>query len=51
MTTSLRYDDVRVGDELPVLDVPVTRSLIVATAIASRDCAKAYGLRVCGTTE
>ncbi len=37
MTTSLRYDDVRVGDELPVLDVPVTRSLIVATAIASRD--------------
>ena len=37
MTTSLRYDDVRVGDELPGLDVPVTRSLIVATAIASRD--------------
>ncbi|MBM3692322.1 MAG: hypothetical protein FJW77_03355 [Actinobacteria bacterium] len=40
MTTSLRslrYDDVRVGDELPVLEVPLTRSLIVATAIASRD--------------
>ena len=35
--TSLRYDDVRVGDELPGLDVPLTRTLIVATAIASRD--------------
>ena len=37
MTASLRYDDVRIGDELPVLEVPLTRSLIVATAIASRD--------------
>jgi acyl dehydratase len=36
-TTSLRYDDVRVGDELPPLEVPLTRTLIVATAIASRD--------------
>jgi acyl dehydratase len=35
--TSLRYDDVRVGDELPTLVVPLTRTLIVATAIASRD--------------
>lgn len=35
--TGLRYDDVDVGDELPLLDVPLTRSLIVATAIASRD--------------
>ena len=35
--TSLRYDDVRVGDELPALVVPLTRTLIVATAIASRD--------------
>ena len=25
------------GDELPPLDVPLTRTLIVATAIASRD--------------
>ena len=29
--------NVRVGDELPPLDVPLTRTLIVATAIASRD--------------
>ena len=36
-TTSLRYDDVTVGDELPQLDIPLTRSVIVATAIASRD--------------
>jgi len=36
-TTSLRYDDVQVGDELPPLVVPLTRTLIVATAIASRD--------------
>jgi acyl dehydratase len=35
--TSLRYDDVQVGDELPTLVVPLTRTLIVATAIASRD--------------
>jgi acyl dehydratase len=35
--TSLRYDDVHVGDELPTLVVPLTRTLIVATAIASRD--------------
>ncbi|HEX4776817.1 MAG TPA: MaoC family dehydratase [Acidimicrobiia bacterium] len=33
----VRYDDVEVGDELPPLDVELTRSLIVATAIASRD--------------
>lgn len=36
-TTSLRYDDVNVGDELPKLEIPLTRTLIVATAIASRD--------------
>ena len=34
---SLRYDDVNVGDELPELSIPLTRTLIVATAIASRD--------------
>jgi acyl dehydratase len=33
----LRYDDVNVGDELPPLPIPLTRTLIVATAIASRD--------------
>ncbi len=35
--TSRRAADVNVGDELPVLDIPLTRTLIVATAIASRD--------------
>jgi len=34
---SLRYDDVNVGDQLPELDIPLTRTLIVSTAIASRD--------------
>jgi acyl dehydratase len=32
-----RYEDVHVGDELPELSIPLTRTLIVATAIASRD--------------
>jgi len=36
-TTSLRYDDVNVGDELPALPIPLDRTTIVATAIASRD--------------
>jgi hypothetical protein len=36
-TTSLRYDDVTVGDQLPELAIPLTRTLIVSTAIASRD--------------
>jgi acyl dehydratase len=35
--TSLRSDDVQVGDELPSLEIPLTRTLIVSTAIASRD--------------
>ena len=35
--TSLRYDDVHVGDALAELAIPLTRTLIVATAIASRD--------------
>src|SRR3954452_24786120 len=33
----MRYADVAVGDALPQLDVPLTRTLIVATAIASGD--------------
>ena len=37
MTAGLRYDDVEVGDALPQLDISLTRTLIVATAIASRD--------------
>ena len=36
-TTTLRYDEVQVGDELPHLDVPITPTLIIAGAIASRD--------------
>jgi acyl dehydratase len=36
-TTTLAYDDVNVGDALPELSIPLTRTLIVATAIASRD--------------
>ncbi|MFS0694402.1 MaoC family dehydratase [Streptomyces nitrosporeus] len=31
------YDDVAVGEVLPELSVPLTRTLIVATALASRD--------------
>ena len=34
---SLRYDDVNVGDELPALYIPLTRTLVVSTALASRD--------------
>ena len=41
MTTSsvrtLRRGEVAVGDELPALDVPLTATVIVAGAIASRD--------------
>jgi acyl dehydratase len=33
----MRAGDVAVGDRLPELAVPLTRTLIVATAIASRD--------------
>lgn len=36
-TTSLTYADVNVGDELPELVIPLTRTLITATAIATRD--------------
>ena len=31
------FDDVKVGDELPELAIPLTRTLIVSTAIATRD--------------
>ncbi|GAA4530762.1 MULTISPECIES: MaoC family dehydratase [Nonomuraea] len=34
---SRAYDEVTVGETLPELPVPLTRTLIVATAIASRD--------------
>ena len=36
-SVSPRFGDVSVGDELPPLDIALTRSLIVATALASRD--------------
>lgn len=32
-----RYEDVAVGDELTPLDIPLTRTVITATAIATRD--------------
>jgi acyl dehydratase len=34
---SLAYDEVSVGDELPELVIPLTATLITATAIATRD--------------
>lgn len=34
---TLRYDDVAVGDALPELVIPLTPTLIISTAIASRD--------------
>lgn len=34
---TLRFDEVRVGDELPALEIPVTTTGIVAAAIATRD--------------
>ena len=36
-TTSLHAVEVNVGDELPTLEIPLTRTRIVSTAIASRD--------------
>jgi acyl dehydratase len=36
-TETLKYDSISVGDEVSPLDVPVTTTLIVAGAIASRD--------------
>lgn len=37
MTRALRIGDVKVGDELPGLDVPLTAAVIVGGALASRD--------------
>ena len=34
---TLRFDEVEIGDALPPLEVPITTTLIVAGAIASRD--------------
>ncbi len=35
--TTLRFEEVAVGDELPALEVPLTPTSIIAGAIASRD--------------
>ena len=35
--TTLRFDEVEVGQALPALEVPITATAIVAGAIASRD--------------
>jgi uncharacterized OB-fold protein/acyl dehydratase len=36
-TTTLRYEEVQVGDEILPLSVPLTTALIISTAIASHD--------------
>ncbi|MDH3214557.1 MAG: MaoC/PaaZ C-terminal domain-containing protein, partial [Myxococcales bacterium] len=36
-TPSLRLSEVRVGAELPALSIPITASLVVSGALASRD--------------
>jgi acyl dehydratase len=36
-TTTLKWDDIELGDEVTPLDVPITTTMIVAGAIASRD--------------
>jgi acyl dehydratase len=40
--TTLKGDDVAVGDELPPFELPVTSTVIVAGAIASRDFMPAH---------
>jgi len=37
MKQTRRFEDVKVGEELPPLDVPTTASLVVGGALASRD--------------
>jgi len=37
MRETLHDQDVRVGDELPPLDVPITAAIVVGGALASRD--------------
>jgi acyl dehydratase len=37
LTSTLTRAEVSVGDRLPDLELPITRTMIVATAIASRD--------------
>jgi acyl dehydratase len=35
--TTLRWADIEVGDEVPQLEIPITTTMIVAGAIATRD--------------
>jgi acyl dehydratase len=37
MSSSVRFEDVQVGQELPPVDVPLTTAIIVGGALASRD--------------
>jgi acyl dehydratase len=37
MQDTVRFETVAVGDELPALDVPITTTLVIAGALASRD--------------
>ena len=37
LTRTLRYDEVEIGQQLPELEVELTPTLIISTAIASRD--------------
>jgi acyl dehydratase len=37
MSSSVRFEDVKAGQELPPLDVPLTTAIIVGGALASRD--------------
>jgi len=37
MSSSVRFEDVKVGQQLPPLDVPLTTAIIVGGALASRD--------------
>src|SRR5690625_6480874 len=39
---TLHYDDLQVGDRLPEQQLPITTSLIVASALATRDFEKVH---------
>ena len=36
-TTTLKWDSIEVGDDVTPLEIPITTTMIVAGAIASRD--------------
>jgi hypothetical protein len=37
MNDTVRFESVEIGTELPPLDIPITTTLIIAGALASRD--------------